>query len=686
MKNRLPWLAFALGATLVVTRPAAAAEGAPAVPFSGIDRATFDAGVRPQDDLFRHVNGTWVKQTDFPADKSYIGVFDSMQDETQLQLRGLIEAAAKGSGDAEGRKIGDLYASFMDEGRLEMLGVKPLAAELKAIDAVSNGAQLATVLARLDRMGVDVPLAVVVGQDDRDSTRYIAALAQAGLGLPDRDYYLKTDDASFATVRAKYVDYLASLLTLAGESDARVSAESVLALETDIARLQWTRVETRDPVKAYNKYEIASLPKLAPAFAWDEYMSAAGLARPNLAVDKVADVLVSQPSYVTGLGLLTRSAPLAAWRAYAKTHLLSAYSRYLDHAFVDAGFAFNGTVIQGTPANQPRWRRGVRLVNQSIGEALGHLYVKAYFPPEYKAKMEALVGNLIAACRQSIGTLDWMGPKTKQEANAKLDKIALKIGYPNTFRDYSALVIARDDLVGNVVRARDFEYRRNLAKLGQPIDRGEWGMSPQTINAYYDTSMNEIVFPAAILQAPSFDPKADDAVNYGAIGATIGHELSHAFDDQGSQYDADGNLRVWWTPTDRARFDAKTKMLVAQYSAFMPVPGYSLNGELTLGENIADNAGLEIAYKAYHLSLGGKPAPVIDGMSGDQRFFFGFAQSWRSKQRPEATLQQIKSDPHSPDEVRVDATVRNHPAFYSTFGVKPGDAMYLPPEQRVSIW
>ncbi|MEO8925231.1 MAG: M13 family metallopeptidase [Caldimonas sp.] len=686
MKNRLTRQAFALAAMLALTHSAMAAENTAAVPISGIDQATFDAGVRPQDDLFLHVNGTWIKQTDFPKDKSYIGALDSMQDETELQLRGLIEAAAAGTGDAEGRKIGDLYASFMDEARLETLGVKPLAAELKAIDAISDGAQLAAELAHLDRLGAGVPLTVVIGQDDRDSTRYIAALVQAGLGLPDRDYYLKTEDATFAAVRAKYLDYLANLLTLAGGKDTHASAESVLALETDIARLQWTLVENRDPVKAYNKYEIAALPKLAPAFAWAEFMSTAGLTGPRLEVDKVADVLVSQPSYVAGLGSLTQSAPLAAWKAYAKTHLLGAYARYLDKAFVDARFAFNGTVLQGTPANPPRWRRGVSLVDQSIGESLGHLYVKAYFPPEYKARIEALVGNLIVAYRQSIGTLDWMDPETKKAAYAKLDKIALKVGYPSTFRDYGALVIARDDLVGNVQRAREFEYRRNLAKLGQPIDRGEWGMTPQTINAYYDLSMNEIVFPAAILQAPRFDPKADDAANYGAIGATIGHELSHAFDDQGSQYDADGNLRVWWTPADRARFDAKTKILVAQYSAFVPVPGYPVNGELTLGENIADNSGLEIAYKAYQLSLGGQPAPVIDGMSGDQRFFYGFAQSWRSKQRPQAMLEQIKSDPHSPDAVRVDATVRNHPAFYATFGVKPGDAMYLPPEQRVSIW
>ncbi len=653
---------------------------------SGIDRSAFDPTVRAQDDLFVHVNGAWLKQTEFPSDRSSIGVLDKMQDETQDKLRGLIEAAAKDAKDQDSRKIGDLFASFMDEGRLESLGARPVARELKAIDAIGSRTQLATALARLARIGVAIPLSIYVGQDDRDSTRYVANFWQGGLGMPDRDYYLKTDDKTFSAVRANYVDYLSTLLTLAGEKDTRATAEAVLGLETEIARLQWPRAETRDPIKAYNKVQIAALPTLAPGFDWADFMSAAGLAGPRLATDKVPDVLIGQPSFVTGVAALAQSAPLASWKAYAKTRLLAAYAPFLDKAFVDAAFAFNGTTLRGTTANLPRWRRGVRLVNQSIGEDLGRLYVKAYFPPENKAKMEAIVANLMTAYRQSIGTLDWMGPETKQAAYAKLGKIMLKIGYPSTFRDYGALVIARDDLVGNVERADAFEFQRNLNKLGKPIDRGEWGMTPQTINAYYDPGMNEIVFPAAILQAPAFDPKADDAVNYGAIGAIIGHEISHGFDDQGSQYDAEGNLRVWWTPADRERFEAKTKALVAQYSAFMPVPGYALNGELTLGENIADNSGLEIAYKAYKIALAGKPAPVIDGLSGDQRFFYGFAQAWRSKQRPQATLEQIKSDPHSPEEFRVNGTVRNHPAFYSTFGVKPGDTMYLSPDKRVSIW
>ncbi len=681
--NFSPTLA-ALGCALALLLPAVADAGQPP---SGIDRTAFDPGVRAQDDFFLHVNGAWLKSTEFPADKAYIGVLEKMSDQTQARLRALIEAAAQGTtGDADARRIGDLYASFMDEARRESLGVAPLAAELKAIEAIGDRATLTAALARFGRLGTGTPLVSHVDQDDRDSTRYVPTLWQGGLGLPDRDYYLKTDDATFAGVRAKYADHLATLLRLAGEADSRRQAEAVLGLETKIAAAQWSRVETRDPVKAYNLITIAKLPQAVPALDWSSWLAAAGLARAGLEVDKVPDVIVGQPSYVARLGELLRSEPLPAWKAYAKTRLLASYAPYLNKAFVDARFAFNGTVLRGTTEDRPRWYRGVRLVNDALGESLGKVYVAAWFPPAHKAKMEALVANLLKAYRQSIGTLDWMGPETKQAALAKVDKMSLKIGYPKRFRDYSALVIARDDLVGNVLRANEFEYRRGLAKLGKPVDRDEWGMTSQEINAYYNPGLNEIVFPAGILQSPLFDPEADDAVNYGAIGAVIGHEISHAFDDSGSQYDAEGNLRVWWTPTDRERFEAKTKALVAQYAAFVPVPGYHLDGELTLGENIADNSGLEIAWKAYQLDLGGKPAPMIDGMSGGQRFFYGFAQAWRAKQRPQATLEQIKSDPHSPDEFRVDGPVRNHPAFYSTFGVKPGDAMYLPPEQRVSIW
>ncbi|HEY1393596.1 MAG TPA: M13-type metalloendopeptidase [Methylibium sp.] len=650
-------------------------------PVSGLATSDFDAKVRAQDDLFRHVNGEWLKKTEIPADRASVGAFEQIHETIQPQLRGLIEeAAAKGSSDAQAHKIGDLYASFMDEAALEKLGAAPVAAELAAIDAVSDRKQLAALMARAIRAGIGMPLDVSIHQDAKDSTRYIADAAQSGLGLPDRDYYLQLDDARFKEVRAKYQDFIAKMLALGGAKDTEASAREVLALETELARAQWTRVENRDPVKTYNRVELAALPKLAPGFDWDGFLKEAGLA------GKIDYLVVSQPSYVTGLAQLLESQPLSAWKAYAKLRVLNAYAPYLSKDFVDTRFAFVGTVLRGTPENLPRWKRGVTLVEGSLGEGLGKLYVAQYFPPESKARMEELVANLLTAYKQSIDRLDWMSPATKKQAQIKLAKFTPKIGYPKRWIDYSALEIKRDDLAGNVRRAREFEVNRQLAKLGRAIDRDEWLMTPQTVNAYYNPELNEIVFPASILQPPFFDAKADDAVNYGGIGAVIGHEISHGFDDQGSQYDGDGNLRDWWTKQDRARFNAKTKLLVKQYGAFEPVPGYPVNGELTLGENIADNAGLAIAYKAYKLSLHGKPAPVIDGMSGDERFFYGFAQVWRGKMRDAALIQQLKSDPHAPDEIRANGTVRNHPGFYSTFKLKPGDAMYLPPSGRVTLW
>jgi len=651
---------LALAAVVLVATTVAAQSSTPARQrVGGIDRRAIDASVRPQDDLYAHVNGRWLKSATFRPDQAYIGVGEQIYDTTQEHLRTLVEAAQRrinGDGaqrradDPEAARIGDLYASFMDEAAIEKRGLAPLAAELAAIDAAADRAQFAALMPGLARIGVPMPIDISIGQDDRDATRYVPALLQSGLGLPNRDYYLDSDDEKFAGVRAKYAAYLAKLLT-------------------------------RDPVKVYNRVELGALPALAPGLAWPAWLASAGLA------GKTPDLLVRQPSYLKGLGGLLETVPLATWKAYARSHLLGAYAPYLPKAFVDARFAFVGTVLRGTPEDRPRWKRGVQLVDQSIGEGLGKLYVAAYFPPESKRRMDALVANLLAAYRDSIGTLEWMSPATRKEALAKLAKFNTKIGYPKRWIDYGALRIRADDLAGNVMRARAFEDARQLAKLGRPIDRDEWGMTPQTVNAYYDATMNEIVFPAAFLQAPAFDAAADDAANYGAIGAVIGHEISHGFDDEGSQYDGDGNLRDWWTAQDKANFAAKTKALVAQYDAFVAVlPDYHVNGALTLGENIADNSGLAIAYKAYRRSLNGKPAPVIDGLSGDERFFFGFAQVWRGKARPDALLAQIKSDPHSPDEFRVTGTVRNHPGFYSTFGVKPGDKMYLAPADRVTIW
>ena len=664
---------------------AAALFAVPALaqPTSGIDRRAIDAAMRPQDDFYRHANGRWLKSVSFPPDKAYIGPAQQMQDTAQSQLHDLIGAAQTRTGDAEAKKLGDLYASFVDEATVDRLGAKPLATELAAIDAVSNPAQLGALFAHFGQLGVEAPVGMYIAQDDRDATRYVPALAQSGLGLPTRDYYLKLDDTTFRTVREKYVAYLAHLLALADGRHARANvaaAKAILALETEIARVQWSPVENRDPVKSYNPVALADLPGLA-ALDWSGYLEGAGVA------GKTGNVLVRQPSYLRGLSPLLASTPLATWKAYARSRLLDAYAPYLSKPFVDARFGFVGVVLQGTTTNRPRWQRGVRLINDSLGEALGRLYVEKHFPPASKQRMETMVANLLAAYRDSITTLDWMSPETRQQALAKLAKFTVKIGYPSKWIDYSTLAIRRDDLVGNVVRARLFEDARQVAKLGKSIDREEWQMTPQTVNAYYDASMNEIVFPAAYLQVPNFNPAADDAANYGSIGATIGHEISHGFDDEGSQYDGDGNLHDWWTAQDKERFKAKTSALVAQYSSFVAVPpAYHVNGELTLGENIADNAGLVMAYRAWQRSLEGKPSPVIDGLTGDQRFFYSFAQSWRGKTRDAALLAQIKSDPHSPDEFRVTGSLRNHPAYYTTFDVKPGDKMYLAPADRVSLW
>ncbi|HWJ96259.1 MAG TPA: M13 family metallopeptidase, partial [Telluria sp.] len=470
------------------------------------------------------------------------------------------------------------------------------------------------------------------------------------------------------------------MLTKAGWPNAEAAAKAIVAMETEIAQVSWPMEDRRDDSKTYNPLPVAELATYAPGFDWNAYLNAAGIA------GKTSYVIVSQPSYLKGMAEVLNKVPLETLKVYLQLHLVEGYASYLSKAYVDERFAFHGTVLSGAPQNEPRWKRGVGVVERSVGEALGKLYVTEYFPAERKARMEALVKNLLAAYKQSIDKLDWMSPATKKQAQAKLAKFTPKIGYPNKWKDYSALTVSKDDLVGNVMRSREVEYNRELNKLGKPIDRDEWGMTPQTVNAYYNPELNEIVFPASILQPPFFDANADDAVNYGAIGAVIGHEISHGFDDEGSQYDGDGNLRNWWTDADRKGFEAKTKMLVAQYNAYEPLPGYHVNGELTLGENIGDNSGLAIAYKAYKLSLKGKKAPVINGLTGDQRFYMGWAQVWRTKMREQTQIVRIKTDPHSPGEFRANGAVKNQPGFYEAFGVKPGDKMYLAPKDRVIIW
>ena len=664
--------------------PAAAASTALA---SGIDLSAFNTKVRAQDDFYQYVNGRWLDTTAIPADKGRFGSFDVIIDHAQEQLRGLIEEAASASPDAanaeaDRRKIGDLYTSFMDEPALEQLGLKPLDSEFALIDGLVDKAGIPEMVAHYNRIGADAPFGPQVHLDAKDSTKYVFDLGQSGLGLPDRDYYLQ-DDPRLQQVRTQYVAHIEKMLGLAGDKTAASDAKQIMALETELAKVQWTKVENRDPVKTYNKVEIPAMKSLAPDFDWRVYLDAAGV------TGKVDYLVVSQPSYFTGFNALLLSTPLPVWKAYFRWHLVSAFAPYLSKAFVDEHFAFYGTALRGIPQNRPRWKRGVSVVEGALGEALGKLYVAKYFPPESKQRMDALVQNLLTAYRQDIDKLDWMGPETRKKAAEKLAKFTPKIGYPSKWRDYSSLNIVKGDLLGDVVRGTEFEYARNINKLGRPVDREEWDMTPQTVNAYYNPEMNEIVFPAAILQPPFFDPKADDAVNYGGIGGVIGHEISHGFDDQGSQYDGDGNLLPppgWFTQADLDKFKAKTHALVEQYGAFEPVPGFHVNGELTLGENIADNSGIAIAYKAYQLSLKGAPAPMIDGLSGDQRFFIGWAQVWRGKLRENEMVMRLKSDPHSPPAIRGSQPVRNQAAFYQAFDVKDGDKMYLSPEKRVTIW
>ncbi len=650
---------------------------------SGIEKQNNDNDIRIQDDFYRHVNGTWLKTAEIPADKSSWGAFNVLSDSILPQLHEIINAAIKDTATSTGsdaQKISDLYASFMDTETIESRGLTPLTPLFNQIAALTDKNQLPALIAHLAHIGINTPYDFGIHQDARDSTKYIVDLGQSGLGLPDRDYYLKDSDTKLKQSRDDYQKHIEKMLSMAGDSNAASSAAAIIKLETALARVQWSKVEERDPVKTYNKITLAQLNKLTPNHDLLLFLNEAGVAR------KISYVIVSQPSYFKGFAKIVQNTPLDTWKTYFKWHVLNNSAALLPASFADAHFAFFSTSLRGIPQQEPRWKRAVRMANGGLGEALGKLYVERYFPPEYKARMEKLVDNLLVAYKQSVKTLDWMSPSTKKQAQAKLVTLMPKIGYPVKWRDYTSLTIAKDDLIGNHMRINAFATQIDINKLGQPIDRDEWGMTPQTVNAYYNPELNEVVFPAAILQPPFFNAGADDAVNYGAIGAVIGHEISHGFDDQGSQYDEKGNLRNWWTAQDHKKFAAKTAALIKQYSAFSPIPGYFVNGELTLGENIADNSGLAIAYKAYELSLGGKPSPVIDGLTGEQRFYLGFGQVWRSKTRDAATLVQIKTDPHSPEQFRGNGTVQNQPGFYQAFDVKKGDKMYLPPEQRVIIW
>ena len=644
---------------------------------AGIDMANADASIRAQDDFYRHVNGQWLANTAIPADKSNYGSFTKLADDAEVQLRAIIEQAAATSAKegTEQQKVGDFFKSYMNTEKLEALGVSPIAASLAEIDALDSKDALVTWFGNAGRVGVKTPVAAFINQDKRDATKYAVYTYQSGIGLPDRDYYFKDDEKSVA-IRAAYKSHIAASFALA-KVDA--SADAVYAIEEALAQGHWQRVENRDPVKTYNKMPMAELNTLSAAVNWANWTQALG-------IDAQADIIVYQPSYLTAYGETLASKSLDDWKAYAKWQVISGASTLLNKAFDDQHFSFYSKTLRGVEEQQERWKRAVQFTDDVIGEAVGKIYVEKHFPPEAKARMDKLVNNLLIAFGAGIDDLEWMTEETKVAAREKLSKFTYKIGYPDKWRDYSSLLIKPDDLFGNSVRAAEFEYARNLSKLGKPIDKTEWFMTPQTVNAYYNPVANEIVFPAAILQPPFFNLAADDAVNYGGIGAVIGHEIGHGFDDSGSQYDGDGNLRNWWTDSDRSEFEKRTTALVEQYNAFEPLPNEFVNGKFTLGENIGDLGGLTIAHKAYLLTLKGQKAPVIDNLTGEQRFFMGWAQVWARKYRDEELSQRLVTDPHSPSEYRTNGIVRNMPAFYDAFGVKEGDAMFLSPDSRVKIW
>lgn len=646
---------------------------------AGIDQSTFESAVRPQDDLFRYVNGQWLDSHEIPADRASVGSFIDLRDASELAVRELIEAAAaKPAGDALEKKIGDLYASFMDEAAVDEAGITPLTDIIRAVYATQSSEELLALSAKLQRGETTGAIGFYVYNDPGDPTRYLFQLYQSGLGLPDEAYYREEKSAE---LRQKYQQHVANMLGLAGVAEPEEAAERVMSLETALAAGHWDNVTLRDPQKTYNLLSRDEALELLPSLgAW---FTALGVSE-----QQSAELVVQTPDFFKTLAQLLTEQPLQAWQDWLTLRVISSAAPYLSAEIVAENFAFYGTALSGATEIRERWKRGVALVEGGLGEALGQLYVAKHFPPEHKARMETLVTGLIEAYRASIQELDWMSAETKARALEKLDKFVPKIGYPNRWRDYSALEISADDLLGNVQRANLFELNRQLARIGQPIDREEWLMTPQTVNAYYNPTMNEIVFPAAILQPPFFDANADDAANFGGIGAVIGHEIGHGFDDQGSQFDGDGALNNWWTDADREAFEERTAKLVEQYEALSPIaaPEQHLNGKLTLGENIGDLGGLSIAYAAWQLALGADASPEIDGLSGAERFFFSWAECWRGKNRPEEAARRVSIDPHSAAEWRCNQVVKNLDTFHQAFGTTENDELWLDPADRVRIW
>jgi putative endopeptidase len=652
----------------------------------GIEESSFDHSIRAQDDLFRHVNGTWFKENQIPEDKSMYGSFHMLADDAEAAVKEILLEASANTGSAKSQaaqQIGDMYASFMDEERANELGAAPIAAELELVKNLETIEEATKLMGEFSKAGIGGIFGSYVDNDPGNPKRYIVHLYQGGIGLPDEAYYR---EEKHAEIRDAYLPHIAQMLNFAGWEmpAAEKAAHTIMEFETALAAVHWNNVDARDAEKTYNLISFADLQKLTPSFNWELWLAGGELQNKVL-----EETVVMMPSFFEGLANVFNQKNLEQIKLWLAWKVIGSAASLLSENFVNERFAFYGTKLTGAPVNRARWKRGVSLVEGSLGELIGQIYVEKHFPMAAKKTMEELVSYLIEAYRQSIHNLDWMSAETKKKALVKLDKFTPKIGFPDKWRDYSALVIKRDDLVGNVRRANALEHERESAKIGAPLDRDEWFMTPQTVNAYYNPGFNEIVFPAAILQPPFFSMETDNAINFGAIGAVIGHEIGHGFDDQGSKYDGDGALQSWWSDEDRTAFEKLTKKLIDQYNELSPAQladEHKVNGELTIGENIGDLSGLEIAYKAYLLSLKGAEPPVIDGRTAAQRFFIAWSQSWRAIGRDEIMLQRLATDPHSPPEFRCNQIVRNIGAFYEAFDLKPTDALWLEPADRVGIW
>ena len=674
----------ALAAALLVAAcgqdTAPSEPAAPPVPLkSGVEMTGMDTSIRPQDDFYAYANGTWLAETEIPGDKVGWGSYMTLNDDSLADVQAIVdEVAADVSDNKAAAKIGNYYKAYMDEERANSLGMSPLDGLFASIDSIADHDAMAAWFGENNKINVGGPFGLYIGQDDKDSTKYVIFISQGGLGLPDKEYY--TDDSERGLqLRDGYVAYVENLLAASGYDDANGAAKRIMALESALAEHHWDKEESRDADKAYNKVMDAELGELLSNFNVDGFFEGLGSGRQDY-------VIVSQPSYLEALNELFVATDLSTFKEYARLSAITAFTSYLSQDVIDARFEFFNKTVYGQEEQAPRWQRAVSAMNTHMGELLGQLYVDKHFPPEAKVRMADMLHYLSEAYAESIRNLEWMSPETKEQALIKLSKFTPKVGYPDEWRDYSSMEMSADDLVGNIRNAREFSHYRDVDKLGKPIDRNEWFMAPQQVNAYYNPSLNEIVFPAAFLQPPNFILDAENAYNYGAIGRVIGHEIGHGFDDQGSKYDGDGNLKSWWTDEDRAAFEERTAGLVAQFNEFEALPGLNVNGEFTLGENIGDLGGTAIALKAYRMSLKGKESPVIDGFTGDERFFLGMAQSSRIKWREQFIEMIIKSDPHAPDVFRVNGVVPNIDDFYATYGVKEGDKLYLPPAERIRIW